>query len=81
LAQKAARKQSALRLFDQYQQELRPVLRRLPPLNLMAQKGIREAIAEGKNARTMKQTMRANQNLYRVVLEACRQLQEAVSVE
>ena len=79
LAPRAARKQGALHQFDQAQDEIRPILRRLPPVNLMTQKGIREAIAESKNARTIKQTMRANQNLYRVVLNACRQLLEAVA--
>ncbi len=79
LAPRAARKQSALHQFDQAQDEIRPILRQLPPVNLMTQKGIREAIAESKNARTIKQTMRANQNLYRVVLNACRQLLEAVA--
>ena len=79
MAPKAARKPGLLRLFDQTQAEVRPILRRLPPVNLMTQKGIRSAIAEAQNARTIKQTMRANQNLYTVVRAACRKLLEAAS--
>jgi hypothetical protein len=78
LAEKAPRKPSAMHAFDQAQTEIRPILRRLPPLNLMAQKGIRQAILDGQNARSDKQSMKANQALYRIIYTSCCHLQDAL---
>ena len=64
----------AVAQFDHVQSKIRPILRRLPPLNLMAQQGIRVAIAEAKQAQNIQQTMQANRNLYAVIHEACSHL-------
>jgi len=81
LAEKAGRKQSALQKFDQCQAQIRPILRRLPPLNLMTQKGIREAIVEGQQATTIKKSMLANRNLYSIIHDGCRQLRDAIPAD
>jgi len=77
-ALKAERRPSAMQSFDRCQAAIRPILRRLPPLNLMTQKGIRAAIADGQRATTIQQTMRANHKLYSVVHDGCTRLKAAL---
>ena len=77
-AQQAEKKAKVLQKFDRYQSEIRPILRRLPPLNLITQQGIRKAISAGRQAQTMQQSMRANHALYTVIHDGCVRLKSAL---